>query len=137
MSQERDPAELLARVARWIEDDPDPLARKELEELVAARDTTALLERFAGQLEFGTAGMRGVIGAGPQRMNRAVVARPPRACARRSLDHVTDARERGVVIGYDGRAHEPRVRRGDRAVAAGFGIRVRIFAQVVPTPVLA
>ena len=137
MSQHRDPAELLARVARWIEDDPDPATREELEALLGARDTKALFERFDGELVFGTAGIRGEIGAGPLRMNRAVVARATAGVCKALADHVKDARERGIVVGYDGRHMSRELAEETCAVAAGFGIRVRLFEQVVPTPVLA
>jgi phosphomannomutase len=72
-----DPAELRRRAERWIEEDPDPATREELQALLAQPDLsrTDLEDRFAAALEFGTAGLRGVLGAGPNRMNRAVVGR--------------------------------------------------------------
>ena len=72
------PADLREQVSAWIDDDPDERTRAELTELLAADDEAALGEladRFAGRLEFGTAGLRGQIAAGPNRMNRAVVIR--------------------------------------------------------------
>src|SRR5260370_38908772 len=70
-------AELRANAERWIAADPDPAARAELQALLARPDLAApdLADRFAGSLEFGTAGLRGIVGAGPNRMNRAAVAR--------------------------------------------------------------
>src|SRR5580700_9594522 len=72
--------ELRERVEAWIADDPDPVDRAELSGLAdrafGGSDAAALTElrdRFAGRLEFGTAGLRGVVAAGPNRMNRAVV----------------------------------------------------------------
>jgi phosphomannomutase len=65
--------------AAWLAEDPDPTTAAELRDLIEradARDASAareLAERFGGQLEFGTAGLRGVLGAGPQRMNRVLV----------------------------------------------------------------
>ena len=67
--------ELEARVRAWIEDDPEAIDREELERLLADGETAELQARFAGPLQFGTAGLRGAIGAGPGRMNRATVAR--------------------------------------------------------------
>src|ERR1700756_1380054 len=72
-----DREELLRRAERWMAEDPDPRTVEELRTLLARPDldATDLADRFAATLEFGTAGLRGVIGAGPNRMNRAVVAR--------------------------------------------------------------
>jgi len=73
--------DLLDRARAWAAEDPDPTTRAELEALVAAAargDEAAaadLADRFAGTLEFGTAGLRGALGAGPMRMNRVVVTR--------------------------------------------------------------
>ena len=58
----------------WVARDPDPETRAELEALIASRDIEALKERFAGRLRFGTAGLRGLLGAGPARMNRVTVS---------------------------------------------------------------
>ena len=62
-------------VRAWINDDPDPVTRAELEEMLTQGNDLELSDRFAGFLEFGTAGLRGALGAGPNRMNRVVVGR--------------------------------------------------------------
>jgi len=82
---------LLEDARAWMAQDPDPVTRAELDALVArseAGDTAAtedLADRFSGRLEFGTAGLRGELGAGPMRMNRVLVAQAavdwPRICA--------------------------------------------------------
>ena len=74
MSEEIDP-QLAGAVREWIAADPDPATRGELEALVAAGDEATLHERFDRPLRFGTAGLRGVVGAGPGAMNRLVVRR--------------------------------------------------------------
>ena len=66
---------VVAKARAWIAQDPDPETRHELEELVAKHDIVALENRFSGSLQFGTAGLRGLLGAGPTRMNRVTVAR--------------------------------------------------------------
>src|SRR3984957_9432866 len=100
-----DLADLRARAERWIADDPDPTTRDELRALLAQPDLskTDLEDRFAQALEFGTAGLRGVLGAGPNRMNRAVVARATWGLAQHLLATVPRAAERGVVVGCDAR----------------------------------
>ena len=97
--------DLRARAERWIADDVDPRAQDELRALLKSADLskTDLADRFAGSLEFGTAGLRGILGAGPNRMNRAVVVRTTLGLARYLLAQLPDAKSRGVVIGYDGR----------------------------------
>ena len=67
------PTDLLAKARAWADADPDVESRAELEALIAEANEAELADRFAMRLEFGTAGLRGVIGAGPNRMNRAVV----------------------------------------------------------------
>ncbi len=132
-------AELRDRAERWAAEDPDPATRDELRALLAAADlrTTDLADRFAGSLEFGTAGLRGVLGAGPNRMNRAVVLRTTHGLARHLLAAVPDAAARGVVIGYDGRrGSRPFAEDASLALAAA-GIRAHRFTHPVPTPLTA
>jgi phosphomannomutase len=131
------PPSLRERATRWMQDDPDPKTQAELGLLLAEPDLakTDLADRFAGSLEFGTAGLRGVLGAGPNRMNRAVVLTTSLGLARHVLAAVPNAGSRGIIIGYDGR-HMSREFAEDAAlVFAAAGIRALLFTHVVPTPV--
>jgi phosphomannomutase len=130
--------DLHRRVHAWIAGDPDPAARDELERLLAAPEASAeLADRFAGTLEFGTAGLRGVMGAGPNRMNRAVVIRTTRGLADHLLANVPDAAARGVVVGFDAR-HGSRTFADDVCgVLAAAGIAVHVFPTPRPTPLVA
>jgi phosphomannomutase len=119
---------------RWIEGDPDPATRSELRRLVQACSREELGERLAGDLAFGTAGLRGLMGAGSARMNRATVIRTSHAVGRYLAERRSDG---AVVVGYDSR-HQSRVFAEDAAgVLAALGLRVRFFAEPVPTPLVA
>ena len=87
---------------RWLAAEPDADVRAELQQLVTG-DPAVLAERFAGHLQFGTAGLRAAIGAGPLRMNRLVVRQAAAGLANYLLGFDPGAAERGVVIGYDAR----------------------------------
>ena len=121
----------------WLRLDPDPDTRAELQALLGADDEDALAERFGKRLQFGTAGLRGALGAGPNRMNRLVVRAAAAGLARYLLDTVPDAGAHGVVIGFDAR-HKSAVFALDSArVFAAAGLAVHLFPTVVPTPTLA
>ena len=138
MTPVMDPADLRARAQRWIADDPDPATRAELFALLAHADPSAtdLADRFACPLAFGTAGLRGVLGAGPNRMNRAVVARATWGLARELLESVPGAAERGVVVGGDARRMSHELSEDVAAILAGAGLRVVLFRDPVPTPLV-
>src|SRR5688500_3257224 len=97
------PDELANKARAWIAQDPDASTRDELEGLLSAANTPELAERLNGALEFGTAGLRGIVGAGPSRMNRAVVIRTTRGLADYVLSRQLDGRTLPVVLGWDGR----------------------------------
>jgi phosphomannomutase len=131
--------ELQTRALKWAEEDPDPATRAEIGALLASPDPskTDLADRFAGALEFGTAGLRGVIGAGPNRMNRAVVLKTTWGLAKYLRETTPDATTRGVCIGYDGRRMSRELAEDTACVLAAAGIPAKLFADVVPTPLLA
>lgn len=121
----------------WIAQDPDPETRDELESLIANRDLAALEDRFSGSLEFGTAGLRGLLGAGPTRMNRVTVARATAGLCAWLKAQVPDAESRGICVARDARRNSDVFERDVIEIATGAGIPVAFFAQVTPTPVLA
>jgi phosphomannomutase len=121
----------------WMAQDPDPSTRAELEALIANRDIAALENRFSGSLEFGTAGLRGLLGAGPTRMNRVTVARATAGLCAWLKEQVPDAAARGICVARDARPQSDVFERDVIEIAAGAGFRVAFFAEVTPTPVLA
>ena len=128
------PAELRSRVEAWRDDDPDPVTVAELESLLRADDDAGLQDRFGASLSFGTAGLRGALGAGPNRMNRVVVRRAAAAVAR-WLDErsVTGP----VVIGRDARHGSQEFAEDSARIIAATGRDVLLADGTVPTPVLA
>jgi phosphomannomutase len=128
---------LFARAAAWAESDPDPETRGEIQALVAARDGDALAERFAGPLEFGTAGLRGVMGGGETRMNRAVIRRTTAGLAAHLLATVPDAATRGVVVGHDARKWSRELAEDTACVLAAAGVVAHLFDDLVHTPMTA
>ena len=126
--------------AAWLAEDPDPKTAAELRELLGTSDEATDLElrdRFDGQLEFGTAGLRGVLGAGPQRMNRVLVRKVTAGLGAYLVAKIPGAASRGVAIGYDSR-HNSRVFAEDTArVLAGLGIKSYLAHRPWPTPTAA
>ncbi len=128
----------LTRARAWLAEDPDPQTRAELAALVDAGTPEAeaeIAERFSGTLQFGTAGLRGELGAGPMRMNRAVVIRAAAGLTAylKAQGH-TDGL---VVIGYDARHKSYDFARDTAAVVTGAGLRAALLPRSLPTPVLA
>ncbi|WP_406124308.1 phospho-sugar mutase [Streptomyces canus] len=127
--------DLIARARTWLAEDPDPDTREELARLLDADDVTELTARFSGTLQFGTAGLRGELGAGPMRMNRTVVIRAAAGLAAYLRKHgSTDGL---VVIGYDARHKSEDFAQDTAAVMTGAGLRAAVLPRPLPTPVLA
>ncbi|MFF6976700.1 phospho-sugar mutase [Streptomyces sp. NPDC008343] len=127
--------DLIARAQAWLAEDPDPETRDELAKLIDAADAEELAARFSGTLQFGTAGLRGELGAGPMRMNRTVVIR---AAAGLAAYLKKQGHEGGlVVIGYDARHKSEDFARDTAAVMTGAGLRAAVLPRPLPTPVLA
>jgi phosphomannomutase len=129
--------ELRRAVLAWRDDDPDESTRRELDELLEKGDEDELRDRFSQELEFGTAGLRGLLGAGPNRMNRRVALRATAGVVAWVKKNVPDAAARGVAIGYDGRRLSREIALDVAEVVCGAGFRAYVFDHVVPTPVLA
>lgn len=135
-------SELLAQARAWMRQDPDAETRDELAGLItraAGDDPVAIADledRFRTRLAFGTAGLRGELGAGSNRMNRVLVAQ-----AAAGFAAFLSARAGGtsptVVIGYDGRRNSRRFALDSAEIFAGAGLRAIVLPRLLPTPVLA
>jgi len=128
---------LEARARDWLEGDPDPETRAELAALLQSGNAAELAERLGPELDFGTAGLRGPVGAGPARMNVAVVVRAVRALAEHLLERVPDASALGVVVGFDARPTSRKLAEAAVGVLLAAGISVRLFERATPTPLVA
>lgn len=136
--------DLAQRARDWLAADPDPTTRDELDALLEAAeagDEAAALEvadRFAADLEFGTAGLRGALGAGPNRMNLAVVTRAANGIVTWLREHGgPDSATRGVAVGFDARHRSRDFAERSAAIFAAAGIRAHLLPEPLPTPVLA
>jgi phosphomannomutase len=132
------PTALEAAARAWISADPDPSTRAELQALLDDLSARPELESRLVPLEFGTAGLRGLMGAGPGRMNVAVIRRVTRGLA----EHILASRDahagaRPVVIGYDARIDSDRFAEEAAGVLVAAGIPVRYFTEPSPTPFVA
>ena len=146
MSEQAARDELLHQARTWVGEDPDPRTRDELTAWVdraVEGDEAAWLEladRFAGFLEFGTAGLRGALGGGPNRMNRAVVIRTAAGLTAYLQQQLGLAgRQDGpvVVVGFDARHNSDVFARDTAAVVTAAGGRALVLPRPLPTPVLA
>ena len=128
--------QLLAAAQAWFEQDPDPATRSELGALISARDEAELQARFGSRLAFGTAGLRGELGAGTNRMNRVLVAQAALGLAN-FLKQKFAGSTPTVAIAYDARINSDVFALDSAEIMAGAGIRVLLFDQYTPTPLLA
>jgi len=125
---------LIQQARNWIEQDPDAETVAELEKLISESDEAGLLDRFGQRIGFGTAGLRGLLGAGPNRMNRVLVAQAAAGISKYLKENFDDP---SVVIGYDARKNSDVFAKDSAQIFAGFGIRASLFPELAATPLVA
>ncbi len=125
-------SDLIDRARSWMAGDPDPDTKAELEAVIESGDRDDLVSRMDTVLEFGTAGIRGAVGAGPGRMNRAVVIRTTYGLAR-----YLGGTDRPVVVGFDARPTSRQFAEDTCGVLIAAGIGIIYFPEVSPTPLVA
>ncbi|MEG3223554.1 phospho-sugar mutase [Vibrio gigantis] len=121
----------------WLARDPDPRTREELQHLIDEGMHDELEDRFTQRLEFGTAGLRGKVGCGPNRMNRLVIQETATGLGHYLIEHVANATIRGVVVGYDGRLDSKQFAIDTASVLTALGIKVYLTSNVAATPIVA
>jgi len=131
--------DLISQATAWVAEDPDPVTVDELRGLIEkaqASDEQAieeLADAFDGGLEFGTAGLRGRLGGGSNRMNRVVVARAAAGLAA----YLVSRGGKAVVIGYDARRNSDVFAHDTAKIMAGAGLAASVFPRALPTPLVA
>jgi phosphomannomutase len=133
--------DLARAIASWTEQDPDPQTRRQVDDLLTAADSgdaramAELVDAFSSRLEFGTAGLRGALGPGPNRMNRVVVGQTAAGLATYLLDHGLAGGK--VIIGFDARHNSDVFARDTAEIMSGAGFQAMITSGPLPTPVVA
>ncbi len=133
----------LTQARAWLRQDPDPETRDELAGIItraAAGEQAAITElddRFRTRLAFGTAGLRGALGAGSNRMNRVLVAQAAAGFAAYLTQRAAPGTQPCVVVGYDGRRNSRRFALDSAELFSGAGLRAILLPRMLPTPVLA
>jgi phosphomannomutase len=133
---------VIEQAKAWLAQDPDAETRTELQGLIQGAtdgDSAALValhDRFDERLEFGTAGLRGRIEAGPNRMNRVLVSQAAAGLAAYLLEKAA-GEQPSIVIGYDGRKNSRVFAEDTAEIMAGAGVRAILLPRLLPTPLLA
>jgi phosphomannomutase len=125
---------LIAKARSWQSQDPDAETKAELEALILSGDESGLADRFGGRLGFGTAGLRGELGAGPNRMNRVLVAQAAVGIARYLKANFDDP---SCVIGFDARKNSDVFAKDSAEILVGLGVRAYLYDSLVATPMVA
>jgi phosphomannomutase len=130
-------AEIKDLAQQWISWDPNPTTRQEIADLVTQNNTVELEKRLRTRIAFGTAGLRGPMAAGFSCMNDLTVRQASQGLCHYILEVAKDAKERGIVVGYDGRHNSKKFAELTAATFIFQGVPVYLFETVIPTPFVA
>ncbi|GHT39845.1 phosphoglucomutase [Bacteroidia bacterium] len=118
----------------WLNDDYDVETRKKVQDLLDREDTTDLIESFYKDLEFGTGGLRGIMGAGSNRMNIYTVGAATQGLANYLKKEFANLPQISVVIGHDCRNNSRLFAEKSADIFSANGIKVYLFPDLRPTP---
>lgn len=127
-------AQVTAKAKTWLTDKYDAETKKEVQALLDNPDKTPLMEAFYKDLEFGTGGLRGIMGAGSNRMNKYTVGAATQGLANYILKEFPDLKEKSIVIGYDCRHNSKEFSRLVAEIFSANGIKAYVFEALRPTP---
>ena len=128
--------EVTAKATAWLSEDYDPATREQVEEMLKSEDKTNLIESFYKDLEFGTGGLRGIMGAGTNRMNIYTVGAATQGLANYLKEAFADLPQISVVVGHDVRNNSRLFAETVANIFSGNGIKVYLFEDFRPTPEL-
>ncbi|BDE80977.1 phospho-sugar mutase [Porphyromonas somerae] len=125
-----------AKAEAWLAPQYDEATRKEVQALLDNPDTTELVDAFYKDLEFGTGGLRGIMGAGSNRMNRYTVGTATQGLANYLIKEFGRDADLKVAIGYDCRHNSSEFSRMVAGIFAANGIKVYLYEALRPTPMV-
>lgn len=125
-----------AKAEAWLAPQYDEATRKEVQALLDNPDTTELVDAFYKDLEFGTGGLRGIMGAGSNRMNRYTVGTATQGLANYLIKEFGHDADLKVAIGYDCRHNSSEFSRMVAGIFAANGIKVYLYEALRPTPMV-
>lgn len=128
--------EVTAKATQWLSEDYDPATRQQVAEMLEAEDKTNLIESFYKDLEFGTGGLRGIMGAGTNRMNIYTVGAATQGLANYLKESFSELPQISVVVGHDVRNNSRLFAETVANIFSANGIKVYLFENFRPTPEL-
>lgn len=126
--------EVIARAQTWLKGNYDAQTKAEVQKMIDAPDKTELIESFYRDLEFGTGGLRGIMGAGTNRMNIYTVGAATQGLSNYLKAQFPDKQQISVVIGHDCRNNSRKFAEISAEIFSANGIKVYLFEDLRPTP---
>lgn len=126
---------ILAKAQKWIDGNYDSTTKEQIKEMIA-KNPTELIDSFYKDLEFGTGGMRGIMGPGSNRMNKYTIGAAAQGLANYVNKAYPEMKEPSVAIAYDCRNNSPFFAETTAKVLSSNGIKVYLFSELRPTPEL-